>query len=120
MLKTLQCGVVGLIACTCAQAYSTDGPTVVLGDIGTVVGVTNSTLGLDSFLGIPYAQPPLGPLRWRVPAALTPNTSRVIQATTWGPACIQAPFGVIPPVVRRCVMCVYCFGDLLWAMGYFA
>jgi hypothetical protein len=103
MLKTLQLGVVALIACTCARAYSTGSPTVVLGDTGTVVGVTNSTFGLDSFLGIPYAQPPVGPLRWRVPVPLTPNPSRIIQATAWGPACIQVPFGVV--VVRRFLNC---------------
>jgi para-nitrobenzyl esterase len=90
MLKILQLGVAVLVACTRTYALS---PTVVLGDIGTVVGVTNSTSGLDTFQGIPYAKPPLGALRWRLPQPLPPDPSRVIQATTWGPACLQVPVG---------------------------
>jgi len=97
LLKALQLGVATLISWAYAPAPS---PTVVLGDIGTVVGTTNATLGLDSFLGIPYVQPPVGPLRWRMPAPLTYDPSRVIHATTWGPACMQVPFGVDPELVR--------------------
>lgn len=40
------------------------------------------------FKGIPYAQPPVGPLRWKPPAAL-PAWSGVRQATGFGPACVQ-------------------------------
>ena len=101
MLKALLLGVATLISCACTRAES---PTVVLGDIGTVVGTTNATLGFDSFLGIPYVQPPVGPLRWRVPVPLTRDPSRVIHATAWGPACIQVPFGG-PQLVRLCLMC---------------
>ena len=90
MLKTLPLGIIALAARSPAYAWS---PEVVLGDIGKVVGTTNSTLGLDTFLGIPYAQPPVGTLRWRVPVPLSPKPSRVIQATAWGPACIQGPVG---------------------------
>lgn len=100
MLKTLQLGVVALIEYISACGYSTGGPTVMLGDAGTVVGATNSTFGLDSFLGIPFAQPPVGPLRWRIPISLAPKPSRVIRATAWGPACIQVPFSVTLPTVN--------------------
>lgn len=40
------------------------------------------------FKGIPYAQPPVGPLRWKPPVAL-PAWSGVRQATSFGPACVQ-------------------------------
>ena len=103
MLKTLQLGVIALVACicACADARSTESPRVVLGNIGTVIGINNSTSGLDSFLGIPYTQSPLGPLRWRLPAPLTSNPSRVIHATAWGPACIQAPVRTACPSGNR-------------------
>ena len=105
MLKTLQLGVVALSACTFARAQDAGKPRVVLGDIGTVVGVTDLEFGLHSFRGIPYARPPLGQLRWREPAPLMPDPSRIIQATNWGPACIQVPFG--QPLVRlRLIVCI--------------
>ena len=41
------------------------------------------------FRGIPYAQPPVGNLRWRAPQDLAPRTG-VRQATTFGAACWQS------------------------------
>ena len=46
------------------------------------------------FGGIPYAQPPLGDLRWRAPRKLNEeeNPERVVtDARNWGPPCIQQP-----------------------------
>lgn len=43
------------------------GPSVTIND-GTIVG--NSLLGVDSFKGIPYAQPPVGDLRLKQPQRL--------------------------------------------------
>lgn len=40
---------------------------------GTVIGRTAG--GVHSFLGIPYAAPPTGELRWKPPAAVTPWTT---------------------------------------------
>jgi para-nitrobenzyl esterase len=40
------------------------------------------------FLGIPFAAPPVGPLRWRPPAAVTPWQG-VLPATDFAPACAQ-------------------------------
>jgi para-nitrobenzyl esterase len=40
------------------------------------------------FKGIPYVQPPIGPLRWQAPADL-PAWSGVRKATAFGPACVQ-------------------------------
>ncbi len=40
------------------------------------------------FAGIPYAAPPVGPLRWKPPAA-APTWTGVRAATTFGPACLQ-------------------------------
>ena len=60
---------------------------------GDVRGVVDG--GTRKFLGIPYAAPPVGPLRWRPPAPVTP-WSTPLQATTFAGGCaylasIQAP-----------------------------
>ncbi len=40
------------------------------------------------FLGIPYAAPPVGDLRWKAPAPITPRPG-VQSATDFAPACVQ-------------------------------
>lgn len=51
--------------------------------------VRGEALGaVHAFRGIPYAQPPLGPLRWKPPAPMAPWT-RVREARDFGPACLQ-------------------------------
>ncbi len=70
-----------------------DGPPVVATADGLVRGLATSAT--DEFLGIPYAAPPVGPLRWRPPqpAARWPG---VRDATQFAPHCPQPPsfFGV--------------------------
>ncbi|KAF8342988.1 Alpha/Beta hydrolase protein [Cantharellus anzutake] len=43
----------------------------------------------DQFLGIPFALPPLGSLRFGAPQPIKDNPSRVIHATEYGLACMQ-------------------------------
>ncbi|KAI0699605.1 carotenoid ester lipase precursor [Cerioporus squamosus] len=73
-----------LVACI-ATLSSCAPPTVKLDDatvIGTSDGVTTS------FLGIPFAQTPVGKLRLQLPQAINRYTG-VINATTFGNQCIQ-------------------------------
>lgn len=44
--------------------------------------------GVRSYLGIPYAAPPVGPLRWREPQPAAAWTD-VRKATSYGPSCTQ-------------------------------
>ncbi|KAH9233129.1 hypothetical protein K456DRAFT_1911134 [Colletotrichum gloeosporioides 23] len=56
---------------------------------GTVLGTVNSSFpNVNQDLGIPYAQPPLGALRFLPPQPFPPSTS-IINATTMPPACPQ-------------------------------
>ena len=69
-------------------------PTVRVGQ-GALVGVAAD--GVESFKGVPFATPPVGPLRWRMPqrpAAWEGERS----ATDYGAICIQPPSNGDPGV----------------------
>ena len=68
-------------------AMGQDDATTVMTTSGPLQGVAAD--GLVVFQGIPYAQPPVGDLRWRAPHPVSPWTS-VRSATTFGPDCLQA------------------------------
>ncbi len=59
-------------------------PRVVTTDRGDVIGRLDG--GVRAFLGIPYAAPPVGPLRWAPPQPPTPWTA-TLPATAFGNAC---------------------------------
>ncbi|MBX7083607.1 MAG: carboxylesterase family protein [Nannocystaceae bacterium] len=68
----------------CGTSEPGDG--AVLTAFGPVVGTAGD--GVDSFLGIPYATPPLGALRWQPP--IDPQCwSQPLVADAFGPECAQ-------------------------------
>ncbi|MFC5032900.1 carboxylesterase/lipase family protein [Streptomyces sp. DSM 41987] len=69
-----------------AGAARVNGSAVVLTDKGLVQGAVTETN--RTFLGVPYAAPPVGELRWRAPAAAAPWTG-VLAAMTPGNKCAQ-------------------------------
>ncbi|GII62897.1 carboxylic ester hydrolase [Sphaerisporangium krabiense] len=77
---------------TPTQAASRSAPacapgTTVATDTGQVCGTTGD--GVRSWLGVPYAEPPVGDLRW-TPAKRHAPWTDVLQATERGSACPQA------------------------------
>jgi hypothetical protein len=69
-----------------SQSSSSSAPTVTLKN-GTYSGVYSPTYQQDFFLGIPFAQPPLGPLRFANPVSLNSTWSGVRNATEYGAWC---------------------------------
>jgi para-nitrobenzyl esterase len=57
---------------------------------GQLSGIHDASTGLSEFKGIPYAAPPLGPLRWKAPQPVT-AWSGVRKADHFGPRCMQRP-----------------------------
>ncbi|KAJ0328210.1 hypothetical protein COL922a_013324 [Colletotrichum nupharicola] len=55
---------------------------------GTYVGVRNEEYAQDFFLGIPYAQPPIGSLRYAAPQPLNSSFEETRNATEYGWMCI--------------------------------
>ena len=74
-----------------AQASAADAPSLTVHTpAGTLQGKLQDTPGgpARAFLGIPYAAPPVGPLRWKPPAPAAKWTG-VRQATGFGARCMQ-------------------------------
>jgi para-nitrobenzyl esterase len=88
----LGCAVALMLAClpAAAQTRSTES--------GPVQGITVAQVA--EFLGIPYAAPPVGPLRWRPPNK-PPAHAGTLNAGAYGPACEQSL--TIDPVSEDCL-----------------
>lgn len=74
-----------------SHAWAADDPLVVATTGGQLRGVSR-TGGGAQFLGIPYAQPPLGELRWHEPLPAAP-LSGVRDANAFGAPCAQPVLG---------------------------
>jgi para-nitrobenzyl esterase len=83
----------------CKQSVSTPLSPVVTLETGKIAGF-NTSSGLRAYLGIPYASPPVGNLRWRSPSP--PSTWEGTRfATQFGKACPQ------PSEVAQSEDCLY-------------
>lgn len=72
-------------------------PLVVQTKSGLVRGIRTNVLGkdVDTFLGIPFAQPPVGDLRYKKPVPVTP-WHNILEATKLPNSCVQEPFTYFP------------------------
>jgi para-nitrobenzyl esterase len=91
------------LAVLCGLAVGAHAAPVSTAD-GPVEGVTKD--GVTRFLGIPYAKPPVGPLRWMPPQPAAKWTT-VRQAAKFGPTCAQVttlgPFAGPPNSNEDCL-----------------
>ncbi|KAH8880768.1 alpha/beta-hydrolase [Thozetella sp. PMI_491] len=55
---------------------------------GTYIGVHSVEYDQDFFLGIPFAQPPVGQLRFRNPLPLNDSWGGARKAVEWSPSCV--------------------------------
>ena len=76
-------------ATTPASSASASPPTVRVSG-GLVRGAAPAP-GSTQFLGVPFASPPTGDLRWRPPQPAAAWAPKVLDATTYGPSCSQIP-----------------------------
>lgn len=80
---------IGVLACTNTPVQATTESIIVPTASGSVRG--HLARDVYSFKGIPFAAPPVGPLRWRAPAPVR-AWSGVQDALHYGPPCAQAAF----------------------------
>ena len=83
----LACAVSGSFVSAASTASAQTDPLTVSVSTGKLRGLARSGGGAE-FLGIPYARPPLGKLRWREPVPARPWKG-VREATKFGAACVQ-------------------------------
>lgn len=67
---------------------ATSSPTVTVTN-GTLQGRYSSEWDQDFFLGIPYAQPPVGDLRFKWPQSIDTPYNGTLDATQYGYSCYQ-------------------------------
>jgi para-nitrobenzyl esterase len=78
-------------------------PVVTIGD-GPVQGHAEGAV--SAFLGIPYARPPVGPLRWAPPQKPAPWTS-TLDAATYGKRCAQVANTTLQTAASTDEDCLY-------------
>jgi len=81
----LAAATVAILATGAAQAQSIP----VMTTSGDVQGNSPDMNEVTSFKGVPYAAPPVGPLRWRAPQP-APQHDRVLATMAYGNACVAA------------------------------
>lgn len=83
-------GAVAVLLAFLTPAFAQDAP-VVATEYGPVKGKLSADGKVRAFLGIPFAAPPVGPLRWKPPQPPAPWTA-ARDATGYGPHCMQSKF----------------------------
>ena len=99
-MRALLAQLLSFIGLVDVYASSLAAPVIKL-DIGPFRGSTAN--GTDVFLGIPYAQPPVGRLRFVAPQPITAKNNTVRDAVQFGNACPQPSGTLGAPVGEDCL-----------------
>jgi para-nitrobenzyl esterase len=89
-----------VLALSCLSSHAAQSGSVVKVSGGEVAGATRG--GVASYLGIPYAAPPVGSLRWRAPQPVQPWQG-VRAARSYAPACAQTAQWIPDPKSEDCL-----------------
>ena len=122
----LLCLLVTVSACNLStKPDSIERPSLRLNDVSVFEGQLSESGITESFLGVPFAQPPVGALRWAPPQPLQ-ITQGIYQADTFAPACMQgdhiakwyqnvaADFGGDPTLIKQPKVSEDCLYLNLW------
>jgi carboxylesterase type B len=71
--------------------------------VGTFSGLSSVVNGTDRWLGIPYAQAPVGDLRFRAPVSISQPVSGVQDASAFGNACPQPASNLGASISEDCL-----------------
>ena len=89
----------------CASSYGASAAPVVGTQEGVIQGFIKN--GVAEFLGVPYAQPPVGNLRWK-PSKKHEPWAGVLKTTAYGPTCAQVvTLGVFAGPANNNEDCLY-------------
>ena len=69
---------------------------------GTFRGLSTSN-GTEKWLGIPFALPPVGQLRFKAPIPITKASNSIMDATSFGNACPQPAATLGAPIAEDCL-----------------
>src|SRR5882757_1654791 len=69
---------------------------------GTFRGLSTSN-GVEKWLGIPFALPPIGQLRFKAPIPITNASSAIVNASAFGNACPQPAATLGAPISEDCL-----------------
>ncbi|KAF9468185.1 alpha/beta-hydrolase [Collybia nuda] len=70
---------------------------------GTFRGVS-TTPGIEKWLGLPFALPPTGPLRFKAPVPITTTSRAIKDASNFGNACPQPAANLGAPIGEDCLV----------------
>jgi para-nitrobenzyl esterase len=90
----------GLVAFAFAASAAIPEPVKL--DSGLVSGTAGSSAGMRIYKGIPFAAPPVGPLRWKAPQPAA-KWEGVRKAEQFSPRCMQAQRPGAEPVSEDCL-----------------